>query len=259
MNNKEPNRFETEINILPLLRAILSKWWLILLVGIVFAGASYTAAKLLIKPTYRCSFTAYVNNQHDLAENKGSLTYSDINAAVKLTQTYSYIIRSNAVLSAAAEAMGTDLKYGTLKNKVSTELQNETEIISVYVTDTDPQFAYDLASAITVVAPTLMTEIIEGSSMKIIDMPTMPTYRYGPSYLRYALFGGLLGAILVILIIIINYLRDDTVKSETEIEQRFPLPVLGVVPDMTSPNSDSDYYYYADKNTSAENEKGAET
>ena len=54
---------EIEIDLIPILKAIVSKIWLMILVGAIFAGIAFGATKVLIKPTYRCSFTAYVNNQ----------------------------------------------------------------------------------------------------------------------------------------------------------------------------------------------------
>ena len=42
---------------------------------------------------------------------------------------------------------------------------------------------------------------------------------------------------------------DDTVKGEGEVEDKFDLPILGVIPDVTkASNKSSDYYYYEQNN-----------
>ena len=42
---------------------------------------------------------------------------------------------------------------------------------------------------------------------------------------------------------------DDTVKNEGEVENKFTLPILGVIPDVTkASNNGSDYYYYEQNN-----------
>ena len=230
MENTEHKR-EITIDLLPIFKALWSKLWLILLVGAIFAGIAFGATKLFIKPTYRCSFTAYVNNQHD----RESLSIQDINAGKQLVDTYVTVIRSNRILEEAAKNaapyIGQIIPVGTLKKMVTTSIQGDTEVIAVYVEHTDPETAYILANAISNTAPTFMSEIIEGSSMKIIDAPMHPDNPYKPNYTRYTLLGFLFGALLVIIKVIIDTVRDDTVKNEHDLEERFSLPILGVIPD----------------------------
>lgn len=246
--NKKAENQDLEINIVPLLKEILKKLWLIILVGIIVGGAVFAGAKVLIKPSYRSGFTAYVNNKQG-KKTTDYLTSSDVNAAKELVLTYKSIISSNSILSAAAESIGVDLSYNELAKKVSTEVKDETEIITVYVVDTDPQFAYDYAQAISKTAPAYMAQIVEGSSMKIIDHPEYSDKRFKPSYSRYAIIGFLIGALLVVIFVIIRYFMDDTVKNEGEVENKFALPILGVIPDVTkASNKGSDYYYYEQNN-----------
>ena len=230
-----------EINLVPLLKALLLKLWLMLIVGVVFAALAFGATKLFVQPTYRSGFTAYVNNQHSQV-NKDTLNYSDLNAAKELVRTYAYIIRSNSVLTAAAESIDLDLSYDALKGMVSTEIQDETEIIYVYVVHRDPQIAYDLADAIAKTAPEFMSSFVEGSSMKIIDYPEYSNKRYKPSYTQYAIFGFIFGVLLVAVKVIIDYLRNDLICDESELEERYSIPILGVLPDFYELSNNKEYY-----------------
>lgn len=249
MKKTETKKNETpdvEINIIPILKEILRRLWLIALVGLIVGGAVFVGTKIFIKPTYRSGFTAYVNNKQS-KENTDFLSSSDISASKQLVLTYQKILTSNTILTASASSMGFDASYGTLQKMVFTEVKDDTEIISVYVVDTDPQFAYEYAQAIAKTAPQYMAEIVEGSSMKIIDHPEFSDKRYKPSYMQFAFIGFLIGAVIVLLFVIIRYFMDDTVKDENEIETRFSIPILGVIPDVTKASSNrSDYYYYAE-------------
>ncbi len=246
--SKKADNQELEINIIPLLKEIVKKIWLIALVGLIVGGGVFVGAKLMIKPTYRSGFTAYVNNKQG-KENTDYLTSSDVTASKQLVLTYQKILTSNTILTAAAKSMELDASYNTLQKLVSTEVKDETEIISVFVVDTDPQFAYDYAQAISKTAPQYMAQIVEGSSMKIIDYPEYSEKRFKPSYTRFALIGFLIGALLVVIFVIIRYFMDDTVKNEGEVENKFALPILGVIPDVTkASNKGSDYYYYEQNN-----------
>lgn len=246
VENKKSEAPEMEIKIIPLLKELLKKIWVIALVGLIVGAAVFVGAKVFIKPTYRSGFTAYVNNKQSNQKDKDSLTSSDVTASKQLVLTYQKILTSNTILTAAADSIDVDMPYSSLRKMVTTEVKDDTEIISVFVENKDPQFAYDYAQAISKTAPQYMAQIVEGSSMRIIDYPEYSDTRYKPDYIRFAIFGFLGGAFLVIIWIIIRYFMDDTVKAEAEIETRFSIPILGVIPDISKASNDrSDYYYYA--------------
>lgn len=227
---------EIDINLIPLLKALLKKAWVVALVGVFFAIMFFGVTKLTIKPTYRCGFTAYVNNQQ-VQNNREYLTTSDLMASKELVKTFSEIIKCRSVLTKAAENTGLEYTYERLKGMVSTEIQNETEIISVYVVHRDPRVAYDLACEIAKVSPSYMTDIIDGSSMRIIDYPEYNENKYKPSYLRYTIIGFLAGALLVLIILIVRYFSDDTIRNDDEVEAMFNIPIIGVIPDSSISNS----------------------
>jgi len=171
MEQKNPKNNEVEIDIIPILKVLLSKLWLIILIGGVVACAVFGATKLMIKPSYRCGFSAYVNNQHATQESKSTLSNQDLIAAQHLTKTFSYILKSNTILTASLQSIDSDLSYADFSKMVSTEIKDETELIMVYVVTKDPTLSYDLANAIAKTAPAYMSDIVEGSSMKIVDYP----------------------------------------------------------------------------------------
>lgn len=242
--SKENKNTELQINVIPILKELLKRLWLIVLVGLVVGGAVFAGAKLFIRPTYRSGFTAYVNNKQS-KQSTDSLTNSDVVASKQIVLTYQNILTSNTILTAAAQSVNIDVSYATLRRLVFTEIKDETEIISVYVVYTDPRVAYEYAQAISKISPQYMSQIVEGSSMKIIDYPEYSEVKYKPSYLQFGIIGFLIGALIVMVLVIIRFFMDDTVKSESEIENGFAFPILGVIPDITkASDKKSDYYYY---------------
>lgn len=243
-NTKEKGA-NLEVNIIPLLLYLLKKIWIIILVGLVAASAAFLGIKIIGTPTYRCGFTAYVNNKHAASSgNTDYLSVSDVNAAKELVKTYSAILTSNTILSSAKEEQDLSYSVAQLKGMVSTRIQDETEIIQVYVVARSPEESYKVAQAIASVSPQKMAEIVEGSSMKIVEMPEVPGSIYKPNYQRYTVLGFVAGSLLAILILIIIYFRNDTITDEAEVESRFNVPVLGVIPDVNSSMSGKSGYYY---------------
>ena len=244
-DNKERKEIGVELNIIPLLAYLLRRLWIILLVGIVAGAVTYTAVKVLVQPTYRCSFTAYVNNKQ-MSSKSGTdyLTGSDVNAAKELVKTYSAVLKSNSILSSADEALDLDYTVKQLKTMVSTQIQDETQIIQVFVEAKSPEESYKITTAIAGVAPKIMANIVEGSSMKIVEYPQMPSSIYSPSYFRFTLLGFGVAVLLMTAFMVIRYLRNDTVTDEAEVESQFSVPVLGVIPDVNTTSNDKSGTYY---------------
>jgi len=246
MTKKQSDNAAPEIDLIPILKALVSRLWLIILVGVIVGGAAFAGTKLLIKPSYRSTFTAYINNQ-TIQEGKDTLTYSDITASQQLTQTYRLMIQSRSVLMSAAKEIDTHLSYTQLAAKTSITVKDETEILNVSVEDQSPEFAYKYANAIAKIAPQYISDFVEGSSMKIIDYPVKAQTPYGPSYIKYALFGFVIGALVIIIKTIVEFFMDDRVRNEQEIEDRFDIPILGVIPDVSEDKKSPGYYEYKKK------------
>lgn len=232
VNNTAPDSpaREIEVNIAPLLSAIVKKLWLIVLGAILFALLFQGYTRIFVKPTYRSTFTAFVNNK--VQANKEAVSTQDIQASKELVQTYSRILTSNNVLTASAEFMNLDMPYEQLASCVSAEVETSTQLIRVTVITTNAATSYKLAQAIANTAPTHMGQIVEGSSMKIVDAPQAPKERYGPSYFASSLLGALVGTVVALVYVLIRYFRDDTIKGEGDLEGRYNLPVIGVIPNL---------------------------
>ena len=236
-----------EIDLIPIFMALLKKAWLIILAALVVGAGFFAGTKFLVTPTYRASFTAYVNNRSQYySDDTNRLTSSDLSAAQELVRAYSKIITSRTVLTTAADTINYKVSYSQLSSMVSTSVENETGIITVYVVGETPKEAYELALATAEVAPVQIADIIEGSSMKIIDTPRTPTGIYKPSYIKNTILGMFTGAAVAALYIVIRQLVDDKIKSEDALEAKFSIPVVGVIPDMNAGSKHGGYYkgYY---------------
>lgn len=260
-NQTESSVREVEVNIAPLLSTLLKKLWLIVLCTVLMALLFQGFTRVFIKPTYKSTFTAFVNNQTQIQAQKSSVTTSDLQASRDLVQTYARILTSNRILKAAAasESINFDITPSEMSRYVTTEIEEKTQIIKVSVITTDPQKSYKIAQAIAMEAPAEMTVIVKGSSMSTVDEPQVPRTKYGPNYLTSTLIGALVGFVIAMAYVIIRYFRDDTIKGEGDLEGRYNLPVVGVIPNMTE-NKGFDYYqnYYYSSPKDAPSNSGKE-
>ena len=232
-----------EFNPVLMLKAIWKKLWLVILVTLFSGALTFVGVKMFVTPTYRSSFTAYINNKKDA---ESSVTGSDVKASQALVRTYSEIMTSKYVLKESAESIDLDSNYARVKKLVSTSVNNETGIITVNVDTDSPQKSYDLAMAIEHTTLIYTANIVDGSSMKIIDHPFLPTSIYKPNYIKLSMLGAVAGMLLIVIVICIRQFFNDKVTSEEELEDRYSIPIVGVIPDMINvdKHNKGGYYYY---------------
>ena len=109
-------------------------------------------------------------------------------------------------------------------------LDMDTRIISITVTDTDPVRAMEIANAVREAASEHILNVMDIQAVNVVETANLPTYASGPNTARNILLGGMLGAALVMGILVVRFLLDDTVKTTEDVERYLGLSVLAVIP-----------------------------
>ncbi len=237
-----------QIDLIELGRTIWKNALKIIIAALVCGIITLAVTVFVIKPTYRVSFSAYVNNR-TTSESVSTINSSDVSASQVIAKTYSSIITSRDIINAAIIKSGVDesiYQYEYVKGCISTSVDDGTQLINVYVTLENAEDAYALAEAISEVAPEYASEIVEGTSMKIVDSPVLPTHHFSPNIKKNTAVGAAGGFMLMLLYIVVSFLMDQTVKNEEDVERKFGIPVIGIIPDFETAghNGYSNYGYY---------------
>ena len=217
---------EIEIDLLEIFGLFLSRWILILLVALTTAMIGFAISFFLIDPTYESTTKIYILNKN---ENQ-NVTYSDMQLGTQLTKDYSELINSRYVLEEVIQKLHLDLDYQGLKDKVSVSTPSDTRIVSITVTDTDPVEAMNIANAVRESASNHIGNVMDIDAVNVVESANMPTKKAGPSYTKWTMIGGVLGAFIICAIILIQYLLDDTIKTSEDIERYLGLSTLGLIP-----------------------------
>lgn len=229
--NQKKNAMQRErsIDLTRLVKAVAKRLWLIVIVSVLCGIVVFAGAKMFMTPMYRSSFTAYVNNRTD---SQNTTTSADLTASIGLTYVYQEIVLSRSVLMTAAEQCGLDYKYESLKGRVSFELAATSAYITVSVSSADPEEAVQLAQAIARVAPEQVSRVVENSSMRIVDDPVKPERAYAPNCRRLAALGAIGMFVLLTAVVVLVDIVSDKVESAKELEDRYDIAVVGIIPDM---------------------------
>lgn len=123
---------------------------------------------------------------------------------------------------------------------------NGTEIFEVIVTSENPEETERIANTIVEVLPDKIAQIVDGSSVRTVDLAVVPERRHSPSYSKFTLIGAVAGLFLSGGVVVIRDLLDDQIHSEEELLQNYGLPVLAAIPDMLAAQTGKGYgSYYA--------------
>ena len=248
------NNDEIEIDLLKLFRALWKKALIIILVAVIFASCAFAFTLTMITPTYQATVSFYVNNS---SISLGSLNYSistgELNASAALVNTYIYILKSRTTLEDIIKKAEVPYSYGTLREMISTKTVQNTAAFDVVVTSTSPTEAEHIANTIAEVLPERITEIVDGSNVRIVDYAIVPSHRAGPSFAKNTIIGFLAGAVLAAAVVAVQFIIDEqndiVIHSSDELKELYPdIKILALIPDMRLSEKKGYYYssYYGD-------------
>ena len=236
---------EVDADLNRLVGLLLKKAWLIGLVAVVCAVLALVGTFLFVTPKYEAAVMFYVNNR--IEPSGESISSSDMSAARGLVQSYVIILNTRETLGEVADYADIDRSYTEMQSMISAEAVENTEILKVVVTSTDPEEVEAIADAITRVLPSRSSKIIEGSSVKVITGASLPNAPSSPNYVNSAVIGFLIGFLLIVAAVVLQEIFDTTIRGEGDISRVSEHPILASVPDMEEQVKNSRYSGYNKK------------
>lgn len=236
------------INYKSLLVYMLKKFWVIVLSALVFGVVAFYITTYAIMPMYTATIRLYANNK---TEASNSLTSSDLTAAKSLVDTAISIIQSDSVIGKITEKTKYGYNNEQIKNMMTAKSINGTEVFELSITGHSPEECADIANTIADVAPFKISEIVEGSSVKIIDRAKIPSVPVSPSVPRNVAVAVLFGIAISGVFLLFLFISDTTIYSEKDVKELCTLPILGVLPDFAQVSQGKSYnsYTYAGRSS----------
>lgn len=220
---------EMEIDLLDLAYVLLDKIHYIILCLLAGAVLLNAFSFFCIRPTYQATAKMYVVS----ASNDSVVDLTDLNIGTSLTSDYEQLMLSYPVLDQVIDELDLDMETEDLAQMVTLENPQDTRILNVTATSTDPVEAMNIANKLTEVSVEYLPETMSTNPPNIAQQAQLPDEKAAPSYARYTLIGALLGAILYCAYLTVRYLLDDTIRTSEDMEKYF-----GVVPPTSIPDSD---------------------
>lgn len=231
MENQKRND-EIEIDLLEVFHVLVSRIWLILSAGVFLALVCFAISKFILTPTYKSTTKIYILNKSE----SQSVTYSDVQMGTQLTKDYAELISSRYVLEEVIQILSLEEDYDELRGMVSVDTPADTRIVSITVENTDPVQAMNIANCIREAASNHIQNVMDIEAVNVVETANMPMEKASPSVIMWTLAGGAIGVFLLCVIILIQYLLDDTIKSSEDVEKYLGLSTLALIPVMEEGN-----------------------
>jgi len=216
-----------EIDIFSLIKKLWSNKSLILFMALLVGTMALMASIFLIKPSYTASTRIYVLNKTQQTDN---LTATDLQAGGLLVNDYKEIIKSRDVINDVIGKNGLTMTPDQLNSKIAVTIPADTRVISISVSDKDPQQATDIANSVRDIASEKIKSVTKVEDVTALEKAQVPNKPSSPNIKRNTVLGILLGAFLTSIFVIVRELLDDRVKSAEDIEEVLGMTLLGIVP-----------------------------
>lgn len=207
---------------------ILKRWWWLLVAATAIAGVAAFFVTRRIQPTYRATATILINQ----VQQPGTLAYNDVLTSERLTQTYKTLVTTRPVLQAAVQSdRAGGITEEQLAQKVSASVVTNTQLVTISVTDHDPNRAAVLTNLVLLafVQQTTFATPAAPSATQVVESAVAPTSPISPNMRLNVALAAMVGLLLAGgLVFLLEYL-DDTLKSPEEIQAKSGLPALGEV------------------------------
>ena len=225
--NEELTNDEVEIDLVDLAYSLLDKWHYLLVCLLAGALLCNAYAFFCKKPTYQSTSKLYVVS----ASDDSVVNLSDLNLGTSLTADYEELMLSYPVLNLVSDQLGLNMTSDDLKRLYTLSNPNDTRILEITATTTDPQFSADLAETMAKVAVSYLPNTMSTLAPNIAQHARAADHKAGPSYMKYTMVGAFLGLFLMAAILMIRYLMDDTIHTAEDMEKYFGLVPLTTIPE----------------------------
>ena len=229
---------EIEIDLLDLFGYYLSKLPLLILAVVVGAVIAGTVTVTMLPNKYTATSRMYMVS----ASSDSVVNLSDLNLGTSISSDYVELMMSRPVLEDVIEKLNLDYTYGQLCGMVNLSVVNNTRIVKIAVTSTDPTEAMNISNQIARTARQRLPKVMEAPTPSIAEEAVLPTSKSSPSLTKNVVIGAMLALIALLAVLTLLYLMDDTIKTAEDVEKMFGVMPLSVIPegDIAGLKKDSD-------------------
>lgn len=219
-----------EINLLELWNFFRSKvaFIVIAVLSVLIIGNLVTI--LTRVPLYKSNTSVILVSEN--TTNLGTIN-SELQANNTLVSTYSQIVKSRKVINKVINNLNLDYTYKELNERITVSSVDDTAIIKIEVADPDNEIAAKIANEVASVFMIEVQKFYHLDNVSVVDKAVPVENAYNVNFIKDNVIYLAIGLVLSFSVIFIFFYFDTTIKTSDEIEEKYGLTVLGVIPEVT--------------------------
>lgn len=217
-----------EIDIKRIIEIIFSKKLIITLIILLSVTLGYVYSYYYKKPEYKSSVTILLVADENKTDK--SLTQTDVNLNNGLISTYSSIAKSSSILQKTIQNLNLDIPVSKLEQNVEAKQIDNTQFLKISVKNDSPERAKNIANELAEVFTEQIKEIYNLQNISIVDKAEAEENPCNINHMKDMIIFGFAGIVLSIIIVMIIYMFDDTIKDQKDIEKNIKLRTIGTLP-----------------------------
>lgn len=229
MNENTIQNDEVEIDLLELVHALLRKWWMILIGGIVGGVAMFLVTSFLITPMYESSAMLYILNK-----TTSVTSMADIQIGSALSSDFQVIATSKPVIDSAIQKIEQEQGRKFTRKEITDSLTvsniDDTRLLKISVEHADPEVACMIANAVADATASQMAEIMKSDPPTLAEKAEVSKLPVSPSLMKNTVLGILIGVLVVCGVLIVLFLMNDHIKTEEDVEKYLGVPTIVTLP-----------------------------
>lgn len=218
---------EEEISLVELFDILKKHFRVIILTTVLTAVIAAIYTFFLVTPKYQASTEMLVSHSSDSTTQ--NMTQQDINTSIQLINTYSDIIRNDVTLDPVIEDLGLDMTAKELREDITVQTENDSQVFSIQVQNENPYQATEIANTVADYFQKEIYEIMNVDNVTIISSAIPNVDPISPNNMLNVIIGVLLGGMIGIGIVFVYELTDNTVKSAEYVEETTGWTNLGQI------------------------------
>ena len=159
----------------------------------------------------------------------GIIDNATLSANMKMVNNYVLMLKGDTLLTDVASQLGIK-NPGVVKKAISVSNVEDSEIIVVTATTSDPTMSRDIVKTTVNSFFASMKEKLAIKNMTILDEPKVPTRPVSPSLMKNLILGALFGIFVSCGLVIVEFLLDKRLHSKEDVESYLEIPVLAEIP-----------------------------
>lgn len=223
MNNRQND--EMEIDLAELFFVLLHRLPVLLaatVAGVVIAGI---ISFCLFTPMYTSTAKIYI-----LTNQSTMVSLSDLQVGSSLAGDYEELIKSRPVVEEVAKNLELTENYEQLLDCIDTINTNNTRIIQITATYSDPVIAKNIANEFVKVSTKQISEIMHIDEPTVAEEAIAADHQSSPNNMKDLVVGGILGLLLAAAVIVMRYILDDTIRTQDDVERYLSMNTLAMIP-----------------------------